>query len=224
LDIYILNIETATVNCSVSISKNGVLLNYTNINTGAYSHAEKLHPLITTLLEDSNLKFNDLSAIAVGKGPGSFTGLRIGISAAKGLCYALGIPLISIDTLYVLSQNVKIDNGFIIPLLDARRMEVYTAIYTACYKQVTPIKAIVLTEESFTEYLTKSQVYFVGDGVEKFKTICTHKNAYFDKNIWPLAKNMVQISYNKFKKSDTEDVAYFEPFYLKDFRITKSKK
>lgn len=224
MDIYILNIETATKNCSVSIAKNGEVLIFKDINTGAYSHAEKLHPLIKSLLEQIKLKFSDLNAIAVSKGPGSFTGLRIGVSTAKGLCFALNIPLISIDTLFVLANYLKVNEGYIIPLVDARRLEVYTAVYNSNYEQISPIEAKILNDNSYKEYLDKKPVYFVGDGVEKFKTICKHKNAHFKDNVWPSAKEMGIVSFNKYKKGDIEDIAYFEPFYLKDFLITKSKK
>jgi len=223
MDIYILNIETATKNCSVSIAKNGEILVFKDINTGGYSHAEKLHPLIKSLLEKVKLRFKDLNAIAVSKGPGSFTGLRIGVSAAKGLCFALNIPLISVDTLFVLANNLKEAKGYVIPLIDARRLEVYTAVYNASLEQLSPIEAKVLNDASYKEYLDQQSVYFIGDGVEKFKEICTHKNAHFVENIWPSAKEMGILSFNKYKKSDTENVAYFEPFYLKDFLITKSK-
>jgi len=224
VDTYILNIETATKNCSVAIAKNGQVLAYKDINTGGYSHAERLHPLIETLLSQSGLNFGDLSAIAVGKGPGSFTGLRIGISAAKGLCFALNIPLISLDTLHILSHSLKINKGFIIPLIDARRMEVYTAVYSSEYNQLTPIEAKILEEDSFKAYLEKSSVYFIGDGVNKFSSICLHKKAQFRYDVLPSAKHMARLSYLKYKKNDTENIAYFEPFYLKDFLFTKSKK
>jgi len=224
VDTYILNIETATKNCSVAIAKNGQVLACKDINTGGYSHAERLHPLIETLLNQSNINFSDLSAIAVGKGPGSFTGLRIGISAAKGLCFALNIPLISLDTLHILSRSLKIDKGLIIPLLDARRMEVYTSVYSSVYSQLAPIEAKILEIDSFEEYLEKWPVYFIGDGVNKFNEICNHKNAHFTYDVLPSAQHMATLSYLKYKKNDVENVAYFEPFYLKDFLFTKSKK
>jgi len=224
MDTYILNIETATKNCSVSIAKNGEILVFKDINTGAYSHAEQLHPSIDLLLKQAELQFKDLNAVALGKGPGSFTGLRIGVSAAKGLCFSLNIPLISLDTLNILAHSISIKKGYIVPLLDARRMEVYTTVFSSDYKQLTDVEAKILEENSFKDFLEKDTVYFVGDGVEKFKAICLHKNTYFVENVWPSAKEMGELSFEKYKKSDTEDVAYFEPFYLKDFLITKSKK
>jgi tRNA threonylcarbamoyladenosine biosynthesis protein TsaB len=224
VDTYILNIETATKNCSVSIAKNGLLLVYKDINTGNYSHAESLHPLIEALLKETNLDFKDLNAVAVGKGPGSFTGLRIGVSAAKGLCFALQIPLLAIDSLTILAKALTIKEGYVIPLLDARRMEVYTAVYDANQNKISAIEAKILEENSFTEFLDKAPVYFLGDGVEKFKAICTHQNAVFKDGYFPSAKEMASLSYLKHKKNDIEDVAYFEPFYLKDFLVTQSKK
>lgn len=224
MNIYILNIETSTKNCSVSVAKNGVLLALKEVNNGNYSHAEKLHPYIEDVLAEAMITFKDLKAIAVGKGPGSFTGLRIGISAAKGLCFALNIPLIAIDSLNILAHSININKGFIIPLLDARRMEVYTAVYDLTYKKIEVIQAKIIDEDSFKEYLNIDKAYFIGDGVEKFKHICSHKNAIFQNALLPSAKEMVKLSYLKYKKSDIEDVAYFEPFYLKDFLVTKSKK
>ncbi len=221
---YILNIETSTKNCSVSLAKNGKLLALKEVNNGNYSHAEKLHPLINDILFEAKVTFKDLKAIAVGKGPGSFTGLRIGISAAKGLCFALNIPLIAIDSLNVLAHSVNIENGLIVPLIDARRMEVFTSVYTFDFKQIEPINAKILDKNSYQKYLNKDKVFFMGDGVDKFKSLCAHKNANFEINLLPSAKDMVTLSYNKYKIGDFEDVAYFEPFYLKDFLITKSNK
>jgi len=223
LDVLLLNIETATKNCSVSLSKNGVLLSFKELNTGNYTHAEMLHPFIKQLLDEANIGFNDLSAIAVGKGPGSFTGLRIGVSAAKGLCFALNIPLIAIDSLSILAHTKQIDKGFIIPLLDARRMEVYTSVYSPNFVQIAPIEAVILNENSFANYLDQAPVFFLGDGVEKFKPICKHPNAIFEIDAFPSATQMANLSYLKYKKNDIEDVAYFEPFYLKDFFILKAK-
>lgn len=224
LDTIILNIETSTKNCSVSLSKNGALLGFKELNNGDYTHAEMLHPFIKQLLDEAKLDFKDLNAIAVGKGPGSFTGLRIGVSAAKGLCFALNIPLIAIDSLSILAHAKQLEDGFIIPLLDARRMEVYTSVYTKDYKQIAPIEAVILEENSFADYLNQAPVCFLGDGAEKFKPLCKHKNAIFEADFFPSSREMAVLSYLKYKKNDTEDVAYFEPFYLKDFFIIKTKK
>ena len=217
--IYILNIETATKNCSVSIAENGTTLLCREIAEQGYSHAEKLHVFIEEILEECNLKAKDLSAIAISQGPGSYTGLRIGVSAAKGLCYALDIPLIAIDTLGSLARQVKETDGFIIPMIDARRMEVYSAIFNG-HEKAREVQAEIITEESFGEI--EGKIYFVGDCNEKCKTVLTKENFIFlDGIIYPSAKEMSQISFEKYKKSDTVDVAYFEPFYLKDFFINK---
>jgi len=220
----ILNIETATKNCSVSLAKNGKVIAIRELNDGNYSHAEKLHPFIQELLDETKIDITTLDAIAVSKGPGSYTGLRIGVSAAKGLCFAFDKPLISIETLKALALNVTIDNGLIVPMLDARRMEVYAAVYNTAYEQVRDIKAEIIDENSFQNELEKGNVYFLGDGAEKCKEIITHKNAVFINDKFPSSKEMAVLSYNKHKKNDIEDVAYFEPFYLKDFIVTPQKK
>ncbi|WP_428741522.1 tRNA (adenosine(37)-N6)-threonylcarbamoyltransferase complex dimerization subunit type 1 TsaB [Tenacibaculum sp.] len=220
----ILNIETATKNCSVSLAKDGKTLAIQELNDGNYSHAEKLHPFIQKVLEEANVSNNQIDAVAVSKGPGSYTGLRIGVSAAKGLCFSFDKPLISIETLQSLAHQLTAEEGVIVPMLDARRMEVYSAVYDTNYKQVREIKAEIIDENSFQEYLQKGKVYFLGDGAEKCKEIITHENAVFLDAKYPSAKEMSQLSFDKYKKNDIEDVAYFEPFYLKDFVVTPEKK
>lgn len=217
--ITILNIETATTNCSVSLSQDGEILLLKEDYNANYSHAETLHVYIENLLAEAKLKFSDLDAIAVSKGPGSYTGLRIGVSAAKGLCFALDKPLIAISTLEILASQVKHIDGVIVPMLDARRMEIYAAVFDSNYKQLRDIKAEILNETAFEAYLNKGKVYFIGNAVEKSKAVITHPNAVFIENKLPSANEMASLSFNKYKKSDTEDVAYFEPFYLKDFMI-----
>ncbi len=221
---YILNIETATKNCSVSISNNGELIAIKELNNGNYSHAEVLHLFINEVVNEANIKLSDISAVAVSKGPGSYTGLRIGVSAAKGLCFALNIPLISINTLESLAHCLTIESGKIVSMLDARRMEVYSAVFDSDFIQVRAIKAEIIDGNSFSEYLTKEPIYFVGDGAEKCKDIITHVNAVFVEEKFPSAKEMCLLAYDKYKKNDIEDVAYFEPFYLKDFIVIPEKK
>jgi len=220
----ILNIETATKNCSVSIAKNGEILAIKELNNGNYSHAEVLHPFIVDILEEANITSQELDAVAVSKGPGSYTGLRIGVSAAKGLCFAFDKPLISIETLRSLAHSISIDKGVIIPMLDARRMEVYAAVFNSDYDSVREIKAEIIDETSFLEYLENQKVYFLGDGAQKCKEIITHENAVFVDDKFPSSKEMAELSYSKYKKNDIEDVAYFEPFYLKDFVVIPQKK
>ena len=220
----ILNIETATKNCSVSISKEGKTIVLKELNDGNYSHAEKLHKLIEQVVLDAKIELSDLKAIAVSKGPGSYTGLRIGVSAVKGLCFALDLPMISVNTLQSLALSVSIEKGYKIPLLDARRMEVYSQIFNENNEKIRDVYAEIIDSESFSEFLNADKVYFFGDGADKCKGIITHKNAVFIDDKFPSAKEMSVISYEKYLKNEFEDVAYFEPFYLKEFIGGISKK
>lgn len=220
---YILNIETATKNCSVALAKEGKTILSKEIAEEGYSHAERLHVFIEEIIQESVITFNDLSAIAVSQGPGSYTGLRIGVSAAKGLCYALNIPLIAVDTLQVLASQARVSEGLIVPMIDARRMEVYSAIFNPNLENQRATAAEIITENSFEDF--QETLYFVGDCAEKCQSVLTKGNFIFLENTkYPSAKEMSMLSFIKFKKSDTVDVAYFEPYYLKDFMITISKK
>ncbi|MGG7034989.1 MAG: tRNA (adenosine(37)-N6)-threonylcarbamoyltransferase complex dimerization subunit type 1 TsaB [Flavobacterium sp.] len=220
---YILNIETATKNCSVSLAKDGETVICKEISDQGYSHAEKLHVFIEEIIKETGLDFKDLSAIAISQGPGSYTGLRIGVSSAKGLCFALNIPLIAVDTLQILASQVKVDNGFIVPMLDARRMEVYSAVFNSKLEKTKEVEAEIITEESYVDY--QEPMCFVGDCQEKLKPVLTKSNFYFLENVvFPSAKEMSALSYAKFQNNDFVDVAYFEPYYLKDFVVTKSSK
>ena len=216
----ILCIETATKNCSVALSVNGKVIalqedNPENEPERHFSHAEKLQGYITQVLDRANISKNDLDAIAVSKGPGSYTGLRIGVSAAKGICYARDIPLLAISTLGSLASQVT--GSVVVPMLDARRIEVYSAVFSSEMDQMRDIQAQIITKDSFKIYLDKGRVTFIGDGVEKFEAVCTHPNAVFIKNALPSASQMAQIATLKFTQNDIQDVAYFEPYYLKDF-------
>ena len=213
----ILCLETATTNCSVGIARNGKIVSLKEDNSKSYSHAEKLHLFINEALEEAGITIADLDAIAISKGPGSYTGLRIGVSAAKGLCFSLDIPLISVPTLDLLAYKLKGKTGIFISMLDARRMEVYSSVYDSKINQIRETKAEVLDEQSFIEYLEQSEVHFIGNGVAKFEDICTHTKAVFHKQKFPSAQEMAEIAELKYQKSDIEDVAYFEPYYLKDF-------
>lgn len=216
---YILNIETATKNCSVSLAKNGETILCKEIAEQGYSHAEKLHVFIEEIVKEANVNFSEIKAVAVSKGPGSYTGLRIGVSAAKGLCYALQIPLISIDTMQVLAKKANVD-GLIVPMIDARRMEVYSAVFDKNHNKIKEVEAEVLTENSYQDF--DQTVYFVGDCQEKCQTVLVKDNFKFlPEIIFPSANEMSQLSFEKFQNNDFEDVAYFEPFYLKDFMLTK---
>ena len=220
---YILNIETATKNCSVALAQEGKIILCKEIAEEGYSHAERLHVFIEEVIQEAGITFQDLKAIAVSQGPGSYTGLRIGVSAAKGLCFALNIPLIAVDTLQVLASQASISEGVIIPMLDARRMEVYSAIFNPNLVKQREIQAEVITEASFETI--SEPVYFVGDCAEKCQSVLVKPNFVFLPEIkYPSAKEMSTLSFAKFQQSDFVDVAYFEPYYLKDFMITTSKK
>jgi tRNA threonylcarbamoyladenosine biosynthesis protein TsaB len=216
--VYILNIETSTKACSVALHKNGELIVSREDVTTNFSHSEKLLKFISKLFSDAKLSLSDLDAIAVSMGPGSYTGLRIGVSTAKGLCYGLDIPLISISTLKAMSfgMALEIKADLYCPMIDARRMEVYSAFFDINNTEVRKIQADIIDENSYKKELEKKVVFF-GDGSEKLIEKIKDKNAIFVSDIHPSAKNMGLLSYQKFTKSLFEDLAYFEPFYLKDF-------
>lgn len=213
----ILCLETATTNCSVALAIDGKVVAEREENNKKFSHAEKLHVFIEEVLNQCNTAMAQLHAVAVGRGPGSYTGLRIGVSAAKGLCFALDIPLISIDTLKLLAREAQCQAPYIVPLLDARRMEVYSAVFNSKVEQIRSIKAEILNQNSFHEYLEQGKTVFLGDGSVKFEAICNHENAVFQTGVFPSAREMASLAEAKYKISDTEDVAYFEPYYLKEF-------
>ena len=224
-DVFLLSIETSTTNCSVSISKNGTTIAFKEDNSTNYSHAESLHVFIEELLAINTMSLQQLSGIIISKGPGSYTGLRIGVSTAKGLCYALNIPLIAVNTLQGLAHRITTKSDcYIIPMLDARRMEVYTAVYDNNCNTVEKTKALVLDEMSYSEHLNTKSCVFIGNGVAKFQEICNHPNASFKIQEFPSAIELDAIGFTKFQNKEFEDVAYFEPFYLKDFVAIKPKK
>ena len=217
-DIYILNIETSTKACSVSINCNGILINCKEIVSSGFSHSEKLLPFISQIIEKSKINMSDLAAVAVSMGPGSFTGLRIGVSTAKGICYALGIPLIAVLTLQAMAFGMakKLKSDLYCPMIDARRMEVYSAFYDLENNLVRKIQADIVDESSYLNFLNKDVVFF-GDGSIKIKEIIKHQNATFISDFHPSASYIGDLSYKKFRQLDFVDVAYFEPYYLKDF-------
>jgi len=218
--VYILNIETSTKNCSVALAKNGEIVLCKEIAEIGFSHAEKLHVFLEELLKETELSFKDINAIAVSQGPGSYTGLRIGVSAAKGLCYALDIPLIAVDTMQILANQVTVEEGIIIPMIDARRMEVFSAIFDKNHLKIRETKAEILEEDSFS--INNGPIYIIGDCASKVKTVLTHeKFVFLENHIFPSAKEMATLSYRLFKQNNFVDVAYFEPFYLKDFMLTQ---
>ncbi len=214
---YILNIETSTTNCSVAISKDEDVLSVVEEDSKKYSHAEQLHLFIEKAIADAGIIKQDLDAVAISKGPGSYTGLRIGVSSAKGLAYSLDIPLISVSTLASLAAQAH-DYDIVIPMIDARRMEVYTQTFEANLEAKNDIEAKILDETSFSEYQDgQKKVCFIGNGVQKFENIAQFKDHVFFINANPGAREMALFSSQKNKQQLFEDVAYFEPFYLKDF-------
>ncbi len=218
----LLNIETATKNCSIGLAKDGITIAIREIATQNFSHAEKLHVFIEELFAETQLNLQDLSAIAVSQGPGSYTGLRIGVSAAKGLCYALSVPLIAVDTLELLARKLTITEGIIVPMIDARRMEVFCAFFDANYNKIRETKAEVIDETSYSEI--SETLHLIGDGAMKFKdTLTNDKFQYYPELEFPSATEMALVSYQKFQNNQLEDVAYFEPFYLKDFVLLTKK-
>lgn len=220
--IYILNIETATKNCSVSLSKNGQTVALKEISEEQFNHAEKLHLFIKEVLVSEGILLANLNAVAVSKGPGSYTGLRIGVSAAKGLCYALNIPLISVDTLAVLAEKISINSGIIVPMIDARRMEVFTQMFNKEHASLSTAEALIVDETTFADI--NEDIHLIGDGALKCKTVLTDDRFVFHEDIvYPSANEMSRISYKKYVENTFEDVAYFEPYYLKDFMLTTKK-
>jgi len=223
----ILNLETATTVCSVALAKDGQLLSSKEIN-GDYTHAENLTRFIEIALQEANHTLADLDAIAVSKGPGSYTGLRIGVSTAKGLCYALDKPLIALNTLehsaYTCSLTYGEKNDLVCPMIDARRMEVYCAVYTKTHQLIRSTAAEIIDEHSFNDLLEKHRIYFFGDGAEKCKSVLgNNPNAVFIDSLYPSASHMILLSEKAYINRSFEDVAYFEPFYLKDFVAGKKK-
>ncbi len=220
----VLNLETATTNCSVSIARDGKNLSLIEEDHARYSHSEQLHLFIERSMEEAKVELKDLDAVAVSKGPGSYTGLRIGVSTAKGLCYALDIPLISVDTLESMACSVSVESGYIIPLLDARRMEVYAAVFDHTGKLIKPTWAEVVDENSFSEFINQEPVHLLGNGSIKCRELLRGADLKYLPELVPSAKTMAILSYDAFSKKTFENTAYFEPFYLKDFIVTKPKK
>ena len=217
----ILSIETSSKVCSIAIHEAGELLGLQTLFTEK-SSSGLLTPIIRQLLDNCNLKVSDLQAIAVSKGPGSYTGLRIEVSTAKGLCTALDLPLIAVDTLKAMAFQVSniLDKKLLIcPLIDARRMEVYCSVFTNNLECVEEVSAKIIEHNSFAELLSNNSVVFIGDGATKCKDILSQNtNALFlDENILPSATTIGKLAYDQYLKNDFENLVTFEPFYLKDF-------
>ncbi|MCC5924590.1 MAG: tRNA (adenosine(37)-N6)-threonylcarbamoyltransferase complex dimerization subunit type 1 TsaB [Crocinitomicaceae bacterium] len=214
----ILHIETATKICSVALSQQGTLLDIIEDDESSYTHAENLTFFIQTLLERNGVVWQDIEAIAVTSGPGSYTGLRIGVSTAKGLCYGLGIPLIAVDALRSIAAQMQAlyPGKTYLPMIDARRMEVFSAIYDENLYEIRSIQADLVSENSYKDY---SDLVIGGDGIEKLKELWVNrKDITWAAVVKSSAKGQVSLAFQKFKNQIFEDVAYFEPYYLKDFK------
>ena len=238
----ILLIETSTSVLSVALAQDGTVVSE-RVCTEPRMQASLTAPLVKEVMDQAGLKARDCDAVCVSSGPGSYTGLRVGVSTAKGLAFGAGIPLLSVGTLDILvsgASGAKRPRGsggvapqsvedkdderqFIVPMIDARRMEVYTAVYSADGKRLTEVEAKVIGPDSFEEYLQKGKVLFLGDGALKCQDVIGHPNALF-REAFPLAKDMAKLAQKAFEEGKFENLAYFEPFYLKDFIATVSKK
>lgn len=228
----ILNIETSTEVCSVTLAENGKL-RFIKESTEGLNHSELLTVFIEELFAENQIQINTIDAVAVSKGPGSYTGLRIGVSVAKGLCYALNIPLIAINSLEVMGifaaqniteySNLKSDNVLFCPMIDARRMEVYTALYNLKGEEIKAVSAEIIDETFLINFLENNTILFFGNGADKCKNQITHSNAIFKGPEKTSAQFMQNIADFKYNKKEFEDVAYFEPFYLKNFVATIPK-
>ena len=220
----ILCIDSSVSTASVALAKGKILLGK-KIGVEQKQHASFLQPAIKELLNESNISMNDLSAVAVTNGPGSYTGLRIGMATAKGLCYALNIPLITIGTLDVMASAAKEQlhsTDYLCPLIDARRMEVFTALYNEELNTVLEPQAMVLTENSFAEILEKNRIIFFGNGTLKWKQVCANENAVFETIQWD-ASFLISLAQIAFDKKEFSSLAYATPFYVKEFHFANSK-
>ena len=232
-------IETATGTCSVAIGKDGLMIAKKEIQKEK-SHAEVITVFIDEVIKKVDLTFKDIDGVSVSSGPGSYTGLRIGVSTAKGLCFALDKPLISIPTLKGMANGManhirnrlfneiinedKLENLLLCPMIDARRMEVYSSFFDMNLNVIKDVSADIINEDSYAEFLKEHKLIFFGDGAEKCKSALSHHpNAIFIDDLYPSAENMVALAEEKFKAQEFEDLAYFEPFYLKNFVVTQAK-
>ena len=220
----ILYLETSSKNCSVAISDDEKMLCVTEEVSENYKQSESLHIFVEWALEGAGISMKDIEAVSLGKGPGSYTGLRIGASSAKGFCYGLKVPLIAINSMESMLEPFLGQNyDYIIPLIDARRMEVYTAVYDGRNgEEISETEAKILDETSFEEYKDK-KILFVGDGATKAREILQLPDADFNDEVYPSAQYLVKKTLEKIQRKEFEDVAYFEPFYLKDFHGVKKK-
>ena len=222
--VRILSIETSTANCSVAVHLDGALISLSELAV-AGAHAERLMLLVEEVVKEANVGFQDLDAIAVSGGPGSYTGLRIGVSTAKGLAFGLNKPLIGVDTLQALASAVELKEGeLVIPVLDARRMEIFREIFDWKLNSVVKLDTEVLSHDSFQNFLGGHRVYFLGDAVGKVESIIKHDHANFVSGLSFSAQHMGGLAFSKFQKGQFADLAYFVPNYLKEFKALHPKK
>ncbi|MES4920950.1 tRNA (adenosine(37)-N6)-threonylcarbamoyltransferase complex dimerization subunit type 1 TsaB [Hoylesella timonensis] len=225
----ILNIETSTDVCSVAVSQDGTCI-FEKEDSSGPNHAVKLGVFVDEALSFIDSHLIPLDAVAVSCGPGSYTGLRIGVSMAKGICYGRSVKLLSVPTLHLLCvpvllrEQIQEENALLCPMLDARRMEVYAQLFDRALNEVRPIQADVVDADTYKSYLDERSVYFFGNGAEKCIEVINHPNAHLIKNVEPLAKNMFPLAEKRMMNEQFEDVAYFVPFYLKDFVAKTPKK
>lgn len=227
---HILCIETGTTVCSVALGNENVVLGYKEV-ADSKSHASELSVFILDLLKELSFNIKDIDAIAVSKGPGSYTGLRIGVSLAKGICFALNKPLIAIGSLdsmvygverFITEQKLNAID-ILCPMIDARRMEVYSALFDNEKNRITDVSAIIVEAETFNEQLQSKKIVFFGNGASKCKSVISNQNAIFIDNFEPSARFMLPLALKAYNDERFEDIAYFEPFYLKDFVAIKAK-
>ena len=218
----ILSIESSTQICSVAVSINGELV-WNRENTESFSHSAALGVYVDEAIRFIQSNHFPLDAVAVSEGPGSYTGLRIGVSLAKGLCYGSDIPLIAIPTLKIMAARFTPSSSYLCPMIDARRMEVYSALYDGNLNEVEPVRAIIVDEDSFRDLLYQKEIVFFGNGADKCKTIIRSSNAVFEDGVYPRASNMIDEADKAFVRKTFVDAAYFEPFYLKEFQATTPK-
>lgn len=225
----ILSIETSTNVCSVAVAEDNHVIFHKEDFEGP-SHAVQCGLFVEEALSFAESHAIPLDAVAISEGPGSYTGLRIGTSMAKGVAYGRNVPLLAIPTLQLLCVPVLLyheyipENSLLIPMIDARRMEVYSAVYDRTLNEIRKIQADVVEAETYIEYLNRGPVIFFGNGSDKCKNVIVHPNAFFIENIHPLASNAAPLAEQRLRRGDLASTAYFEPFYLKDFQATQSKK
>jgi tRNA threonylcarbamoyladenosine biosynthesis protein TsaB len=221
----ILSIETSTTVCSAALHRDGNLL-ASEVTHVPNSAASQLAVMIDKILNDSSVLRSELSAVAVSAGPGSYTGLRIGVATTKGICYALDLPLIAVSSLEIMAEQISRSNdsgAILCPMIDARRMEVYTALFNSTMDLIEPVQARIVEPVSYANVLDRDTVLFFGNGSDKCKSVITHSNAKFIDGIFPSAEWLGKLAFERFRGGKFEDVAEFEPFYLKDFIAKKPK-